>query len=55
MGRAASASTVWINTYGPTDAALPFGGFKQSGTGREMGFDALEMYTDVKSVWMNLA
>ena len=55
VAAALKAGTVWVNTYGPTDAALPFGGFKQSGIGREMGFDALEMYTEVKSVWMNLA
>jgi acyl-CoA reductase-like NAD-dependent aldehyde dehydrogenase len=45
---------VWINTYGLMDAALPFGGFKQSGFGRELGAAALEAYTEVKSVWLNL-
>ena len=44
------AGTVWINCYNIFDAALPFGGYKQSGWGREMGHDALEMYTEVKSV-----
>ena len=44
------AGTVWINCYNIFDAALPFGGYKQSGWGREMGRDALEMYTEVKSV-----
>jgi phenylacetaldehyde dehydrogenase len=48
------AGTVWVNTYGGTDPALPFGGFKQSGIGREMGFEAIELYTEVKSVWVNL-
>ena len=48
------AGTVWINGYGMLDAALPWGGFKQSGIGREMGSYALETYTEVKSVWVNL-
>jgi len=49
------AGTVWINTYNLYDAALPFGGFKQSGFGRELGREALDYYTEVKSVWVNLA
>ena len=44
------AGTVWINCYNVFDAALPFGGYKQSGWGREMGHEALEAYTEVKSV-----
>ncbi len=44
------AGTVWINCYNVFDAALPFGGYKQSGWGREMGHEALEHYTEVKSV-----
>ena len=44
------AGTVWINCYSIFDAALPFGGFKQSGWGREMGHEVLELYTEVKSV-----
>ena len=44
------AGTVWINCYNIFDAALPFGGFKQSGWGREMGHDALELYTEKKAV-----
>ncbi|MCC7371672.1 MAG: aldehyde dehydrogenase family protein [Chloroflexi bacterium] len=44
------AGTVWINTYHVFDAALPFGGYKESGWGREMGHYALELYTEVKSV-----
>ena len=44
------AGTVWINCYNIFDAALPFGGYKQSGWGREMGHDALEMYTETKAV-----
>lgn len=48
------AGTVWINCYSVLDAASPFGGYKQSGIGREMGSYALEHYTEVKSVWVNL-
>jgi phenylacetaldehyde dehydrogenase len=44
------AGTVWINCYNVFDAALPFGGYKQSGWGREMGHEVLEHYTEVKTV-----
>ncbi|MGB8655711.1 MAG: aldehyde dehydrogenase family protein, partial [Candidatus Acidiferrales bacterium] len=44
------AGTVWINCYNVFDAALPFGGYKQSGWGREMGHEVLNNYTEVKSV-----
>ncbi|RMG55204.1 MAG: aldehyde dehydrogenase family protein [Acidobacteria bacterium] len=48
------AGTVWINCYNIFDAALPFGGYKQSGWGREMGHDVLELYTEVKAVCARL-
>ncbi|MGX2959034.1 aldehyde dehydrogenase family protein [Peribacillus sp. JNUCC 23] len=48
------AGTVWVNCYNAFDAASPFGGYKQSGMGREMGSYALNNYTEVKSVWVNL-
>src|SRR5450631_70636 len=48
------AGTVWINCYNIFDAALPFGGYKQSGWGREMGKDALELYTQTKAVCTRL-
>ncbi len=48
------AGTVWVNCYNCFDAASPFGGFKQSGFGRELGKYALELYTQVKSVWVAL-
>ncbi|MCU6339585.1 aldehyde dehydrogenase family protein, partial [Enterobacter quasiroggenkampii] len=48
------AGTVWINCYNVFDAAAPFGGYKQSGIGREMGSYALDNYTEVKTVWVNL-
>ena len=49
------AGTVWVNCYNAFDAASPFGGYKQSGMGREMGSYALNNYTEVKSVWINLS
>ena len=49
-----NAGTVWINTHNMIDPNLPFGGFKQSGLGREMGIDAIHMYTETKSVLMQI-
>jgi phenylacetaldehyde dehydrogenase len=49
------AGTVWINCHNIFDAALPFGGYKQSGWGREMGHEALDLYTEVKSICAKLA
>ncbi len=54
LARAIRAGTVWINTYNLYDPALPFGGFKQSGFGRELGLEALEAYLETKSVWVDL-
>ena len=48
------AGTVWVNCYNIFDAALPFGGYKQSGWGREMGHEVLNAYTQVKSVCIRL-
>jgi phenylacetaldehyde dehydrogenase len=48
------AGIVWINCYNVFDAALPFGGYKQSGWGREMGHEVLNNYTEVKAVTMLL-
>jgi acyl-CoA reductase-like NAD-dependent aldehyde dehydrogenase len=48
------AGTVWINTYNNYDPAAAFGGYKMSGYGRELSGHALEHYTQVKSVWVNL-
>jgi aldehyde dehydrogenase (NAD+) len=48
------AGTVWVNCYNAFDAASPFGGYKSSGIGREMGSYAINNYTEVKSVWINL-
>lgn len=54
VARAIKAGTVWINSYNLYDPALPFGGFKESGFGRDQGRDALDKYTQTKSVWVNL-
>jgi len=48
------AGTVWVNCYDVFDAAAPFGGFKMSGIGRELGQYALQLYTEVKTVTMAL-
>jgi len=53
--RAIRAGTVWINAYNLYDAALPFGGFKESGFGRELGQAGMDLYTEVKSVWVDLS
>lgn len=52
--RGVKAGTVWVNTYNMTDNALPFGGYKKSGIGREQGKAALDIYTQSKSVWMEV-
>ena len=54
IARRLQAGTVWINTYNVYDAAAPFGGYKQSGFGREMSAHAIEHYTQVKTVWVDL-
>ncbi len=54
LAKEIKAGTIWINCYNCFDAASPFGGFKQSGFGRELGKYALELYTQVKSVWVSL-
>jgi aldehyde dehydrogenase (NAD+) len=55
LARKVRAGTIWVNCYNQFDAASPFGGFKESGFGREMGIHALELYTQVKSVWVRVA
>jgi acyl-CoA reductase-like NAD-dependent aldehyde dehydrogenase len=52
--KALKAGTVWVNAYNFYDPGLPFGGYKESGFGRERGRYALEEYTQVKSVWVDL-
>ena len=48
------AGTVWVNCHNVLDPTMPFGGYKQSGWGREMGKDVLELYTEVKAVCAKL-
>jgi aldehyde dehydrogenase (NAD+) len=54
VARRLQAGTVWVNTYNVYDTAAPFGGYKQSGFGRELGAHAIEHYTQVKTVWVDL-
>ena len=49
------AGTVWVNCYDVFDAAAPFGGFKMSGIGRELGEEGLEAYTENKTVTVSMA
>jgi acyl-CoA reductase-like NAD-dependent aldehyde dehydrogenase len=53
VARRLQAGTVWINAYNFYDAAMPFGGYKASGFGRDLGPDSLREYTQVKSVWVS--
>jgi len=54
VARAIRAGTVWVNCYNVFDVTSPFGGYKQSGYGRELGRSSLETYTQTKSVWVQL-
>jgi acyl-CoA reductase-like NAD-dependent aldehyde dehydrogenase len=54
IARSLKAGTVWINCYNQLDPISPFGGYKQSGFGRELGKYAIDLYTQIKSVWMKL-
>ena len=54
MARDMHAGMVWINSYKRVNPGSPFGGVGQSGYGREMGFEAMREYTQVKSVWVNV-
>jgi aldehyde dehydrogenase (NAD+) len=48
------AGSVWVNCYGAMDAAVPFGGYKMSGYGRESGFQQIDEYLNVKAVWIKI-
>jgi acyl-CoA reductase-like NAD-dependent aldehyde dehydrogenase len=54
MARGLKAGTVWVNAYSFLDSAAPFGGTKQSGFGRELGVQAMNLYTETKHVWIDL-
>jgi phenylacetaldehyde dehydrogenase len=55
LAAAVKAGTVWVNCFNLVDNATPFGGFKQSGWGREHGRQAMELYSETKSIWVNLS
>ena len=55
LARAVRAGTVWINCFNMVDNSTPFGGYKQSGWGREHGRQSMELYSETKSVWVNLS
>jgi acyl-CoA reductase-like NAD-dependent aldehyde dehydrogenase len=55
LARAIKAGTVWINTYAATHPAVPLGGYKHSGYGRDGGLESLEQYLETKSIWTSLA
>lgn len=55
VARRLQAGTVWVNAYNVYDTAAPFGGYKQSGFGRELGMHALAHYTQTKTVWVDLS
>ena len=54
MAAELKAGTVWINSYNALDSASPFGGYRQSGFGRDLGEEAIDQYTHVKSVWVRM-
>jgi aldehyde dehydrogenase (NAD+) len=53
LARSISAGMVWVNTYGAFDPAMPFGGFKMSGWGRELSKHSIDEYTNLKAIWIN--
>jgi len=55
LARRLRAGTVWVNTFDTSDITVPFGGFKQSGFGRDKGMAALEGYTQLKTTWLDLS
>jgi len=54
VSRSLRAGTVWVNCYEEGDMSVPFGGFKQSGNGRDKSAHALEKYTELKTTWIQL-
>ena len=54
VARAIRAGTVWVNCYNVFGSVSPFGGYKESGYGRDLGRHALENYTETKAVWVDL-
>ena len=54
MARKIEAGTVWLNCHHIFDPSIPFGGYKQSGWGRELGREVMDLYTETKAVMMQL-
>jgi acyl-CoA reductase-like NAD-dependent aldehyde dehydrogenase len=54
VSRALRAGTVWVNTFDASEVTTPFGGMKQSGTGRDRSLHAFEQYTHLKTTWIDL-
>ncbi|HEY8168642.1 MAG TPA: aldehyde dehydrogenase family protein, partial [Candidatus Limnocylindrales bacterium] len=55
LARAVRAGTVWVNTFDTSDITVPFGGYKQSGFGRDQSLHAFEGYTQLKATWIDLS
>jgi acyl-CoA reductase-like NAD-dependent aldehyde dehydrogenase len=55
LARRLRAGTVWVNTFDASDITVPFGGFKQSGIGRDKGLHALDGYSQLKTTWFDLS
>jgi acyl-CoA reductase-like NAD-dependent aldehyde dehydrogenase len=55
VSRALRAGTVWVNCFDYSEVTTPFGGFKQSGNGRDRSLHAFEQYTQLKTTWINLS
>ena len=55
LSRRIRAGVVWVNTFDAADVTVPFGGFKQSGSGRDKSLHALDGYTQLKTTWMDLS
>ena len=54
LSRALRAGIVWVNTFDASDITVPFGGYKQSGFGRDKSLHALDKYTQLKTTWVKL-
>ena len=55
ISRALRAGTVWVNCYDDDDITVPFGGYRQSGIGRDKSLHAIEKYTQLKTTWISTA
>jgi 4-guanidinobutyraldehyde dehydrogenase/NAD-dependent aldehyde dehydrogenase len=55
VARELRAGSVWVNCYDGGDMTVPFGGYKQSGIGRDKSLHALDKYTDLKATWIDLS